>query len=146
MRILIVENDAIIGMSLADELAKIGHVVIGPVASAGAAFLLAKSMRVTLAIIDLEPAAFQEHAALARKLKANLGVQSLLLSSEPERAMQDFDLAMGVLAKPFDFADIASVVAVAAEVLAGGSPPPPIVPWALTLFRRPRGSSSSAIP
>jgi hypothetical protein len=58
--------------------------------------------------------------------------------------MANSGFAMGLLAKPFDFADIAAVVDVAAAVLMGSNPPPPVVPWALTLCR-PSAASDSAI-
>jgi DNA-binding response OmpR family regulator len=134
MRVLIVEDEALIGLGLQEELTKAGHLVAGPVPSTGAALLLANATQPTLALIDLDLVESQDPVKLARVLKKTFRVPSLFMSCQPQRAAAYADTAIGVLAKPFDLADIPAAIDVANEVLAGGDPPPPPLPSPLTLF------------
>jgi len=134
MKVLIVEDEALIGRVLEDELIEAGHIVIGPVSSAPAALLLARTERPTLALIDLDINDSPTPGELARTLKKSLGVTSLFLACETKRAQPFVDAAVGVIAKPFDVAELPAALDVAAEVLAGGEPPPPPIPAAMQIF------------
>jgi response regulator NasT len=129
-----VEDEALIGLGLAEELTKAGHRVVGPVVSTGSALILAESQQPTLALIDLDLRRSPDAGELARSLKDALGIESILLASQPQQAQRYADVAVGVIAKPFDVAEIPAAVEAATEVLAGGEPPPPPIPAALRLF------------
>ena len=134
MRVLVVEDEALIGLGLEDELTKAGHIVAGPVPSSGAALLLVNTTRPALALIDLDLDEEQDPVRLARVLKKTFRVPSLFITCQPQRADAHADAAIGVLSKPFNLADIPAVLEVANEVLAGGTPPPPPLPSPLRLF------------
>jgi len=134
MRVLIVEDEALIGLGLQDELIKAGHIVAGPVPSTGAALLLANSTRPALALIDLDLMESQDPIKLARALKKTLRVPSLFMTCQPQQAEAYSDAGLGVLSKPFDLADIPAAIDVVSEILAGGNPPPPQLPSPLRLF------------
>jgi DNA-binding response OmpR family regulator len=134
MRVLVVEDEALIGLGLEDELTKAGHVVAGPVPSTGAALLLVNTTRPTLALIDLDLSESQDPVRLARVLKNTFRIPTLFMTCQPQRADAYSDAAIGVLSKPFDLADIPAAIDVANEVLAGGDPPPPPLPAPLRLF------------
>jgi len=135
MRVLVVEDEALIGRVLEDELMQAGHTVIGPVASAPAALQLARTEQPTLALIDLDVGDSPAPGELARTLKESLGVTSLFLACETKRAQPFVDAALGVIAKPFDVAELPAALDVAAEILAGGEPPPPPIPAAMQIFQ-----------
>ena len=136
MVILIVEDQALLGMSLAWELQDAGHKVLGPVSSFAHAQRLAAQERPDLALIDMELQRQEQAIELARTLRSQFAIPSLMISSEPSPLREHTDAVLGVIAKPFNPADIHRSVAVAEVVMQGGSPPPPSIPRVLELFER----------
>jgi len=134
MKVLVVEDEALIGRVLEDELSEAGHTIIGPVASAPAALMLAQAEQPALALIDLDVSDSTAPGDLARTLKERFGVTSLFLACDAKRAQPFADVALGVIAKPFDMAELPAALDVAVEVLAGGEPPPPPIPTAMQIF------------
>lgn len=136
MLILIVEDQALLGMSLTWELQDAGHRVLGPVSSFAHAQRLAAQERPDLALIDIELQRQNEGIDLARSLQSQFGIPSLVLSSEPTAIRSHPDAVLGVIAKPFNPADIHRSVAVAQTIIEGGTPPPPTIPRVLEIFER----------
>lgn len=136
MVILIVEDQALLGMSLSWELEDAGHKVLGPVSSFAHAQRLAAQERPDLALIDSELQHQQRGVELARSLQRQLSIPSLILASDPSAIREHHDAVLGVIAKPFNPADIHRSVAVAQAVMQGGSPPPPAIPPVLEIFER----------
>ena len=143
MKVMIVEDEALLGLGLQEEIIKAGHLVMGPVPSAGEALLLAQSQHPNLALIDLDLKNSSSPARLARVLKDTLGIDSVLMTCELILTDHDTDAALGVIAKPFDLADLPAALDVAAEMLAGGNPPPPYIPSPLTLLNQRRCFASA---
>jgi two-component system, response regulator PdtaR len=136
MLILIVEDQALLGMSLTWELEEAGHRVLGPVGSIAHAKRLAAQERPDLALIDIELQRQEEGIELARSLQTQLAIPSLILSSDPTAIRAHTNAVLGVIAKPFNPADIHRSVAVAQTVMQGGTPPPPSIPRVLEIFER----------
>jgi DNA-binding response OmpR family regulator len=136
MVILIVEDQALLGMSLTWELEDAGHRVLGPVGSIAHAQRLAAQERPDLALIDIELQRQPQGIELARSLQRLLSIPSLMLTSEPTPIREHTDAVLGVIAKPFNPADIHRSVAVAEAIMQGGSPPPPTIPRGLEIFER----------
>jgi len=136
MKVMIVEDEALLGLGLQEEITKAGHIVTGPVPTADEALALAQSEQPNLALIDLDLKNSSSPAGLARVLKDTLGIDSVLMTCELDLAVQDTDGALGVIAKPFDLADMPAALDVAAKVQAGGAPPPPNIPPPLTLLNQ----------
>jgi two-component system, response regulator PdtaR len=133
MKVLVVEDEPMIGLGLEDEIHDAGHTVLGPVESTGAALLLTQSERPAVALIDLDLRYTQDGIRLARELKMQ-GVPSVVITYDPERAEQSCKVAIGAIAKPFNLDTIPAMLDVVAEIFRGGSPPPPTIPPALRLF------------
>jgi DNA-binding response OmpR family regulator len=133
MKVLVVEDEPMIGLGLEDEIDAAGHTVLGPAQSTGEALLLTQSERPAVALIDLDLRHTQDGIELARELR-NHGVPSVVLTYDPEKAEQSCKVALGAIAKPFNLDTIPAMLDVVAEIFRGGSPPPPTIPSALHLF------------
>jgi DNA-binding response OmpR family regulator len=135
MLILIIEGEALLGMSLTWELEDAGHTVLGPVSSLAHAQRLAAQERPDLALIDIDLQRQPQAIELARTLQQQFSIPSLMLSSEPSWIRAHPDAVLGVIAKPFNPTEIHRSVAVAQTIMPGGSPPP-MIPLGLELFER----------
>lgn len=133
MRVLIVEEEPLIAMSLAAELRRAGHEVLGPSNDADEALCLA-DQGVDMALVDASMHNAVDGIELARTLHAQCEVPTLLLTTEPETARANADAALGIITLPFDPADIHQTIQAAASALRGHRPEPPSMPNALQLF------------
>ncbi len=133
MRILIVEDEPLIAMSLSWELEEAGHEIIGPASSIETAVSLARAHRVELALLDIDLQNRGDGIVLAKRMR-EMDIPALFISGQFLDAHQNADLAMGYISKPFNPVDVARSVAVVVAKLHGDEPPPPPVPAALELF------------
>jgi DNA-binding NarL/FixJ family response regulator len=103
MRIMVVEDDALIALDIVSLLEDMGHHVIGDAADACQAWDLAEGDTPDLALVDIRLARNTDGGVLARKLYDRLGVRSLFVSGS---ITEDFREAMaainpiGFLGKP----------------------------------------------
>ena len=103
MRILVVEDDALIALDICGLLEDLGHEVIAEAADAGAAWDLAEDRKPDLALVDIRLAKNTDGGKLAQKLYDQLGVRSLFVSGS---ITDDFRTSMaainpiGFLGKP----------------------------------------------
>jgi len=81
MKILVVENEAIVAMEIAHELEKGGHTVIGPAASVSLALRLLKSDAPDAAILDIWLGKETSAAVAAALLAAS--IPFIVLSAHP---------------------------------------------------------------
>jgi len=135
MVILIVEDQAIIGLAIAMELQDAGHQVLGPVTNTEQAARLVEQSHPELALIDVDLQRAGDGIDLARSLSSDSSVQTLFVTGRPTAARAHADLALGVLGKPFASSDIPRCVAVLQTIMNGGIPAPPDIPSQLELFR-----------
>jgi two-component system, response regulator PdtaR len=133
VRLLIVEDDPLIGPAMKAVLQNVGHDVIGPLKSAAKAARLAERERPDLALIDYNLAGGENGVSLARTLKEQYGIPSLLVTGYEHRGDEARDVAIGCLAKPFKPEALIDAVTTAGEVTAGLRPS--AVPSALLLFK-----------
>lgn len=134
MRVLIVEDEPLIAMSLAAELKLAGHDVLGPSGDAAEALCLAGEQDAELALIDTALSSSMDAVELARTLRAQCNVPALFLTTEPTHFNEHSDAALGMITLPFDPADITQTIQAAERVLQGDRPMPRTVPHALQLF------------
>lgn len=134
MRVLIVEDEPLIAMSLAAELKLAGHDVVGPSGDAAEALCLAGEQEADLALIDTALNSSMDAVELARTLRAQCDVPALFLTTEPSYFNEHSDAALGMITLPFDPADITQTIQAAERVLRGDRPMPRTVPHALQLF------------
>jgi two-component system, response regulator PdtaR len=135
MRVLIVENEPLIAISLAAELRLAGHDVLGPSTDADEALCLAGDHKADLALVDVELHGTMDGIELARTLHAQCDVPTLLLTTEPVAAhAHNSDAAMGIITLPFDPSELPESVHAAETVLRGGELEAPNIPSSLQLF------------
>jgi len=133
MKLLIVEDDPLIGPAMRAVLRSAGHVVHGPVRDGAKAMRLADVERPDLALVDYHLAGREDGLCVVRRLSSELGVPSLLVTGFDHRADDVRDMALGFLHKPFSPEALIGAVKAAESLLAGNAPMG--VPGALELFR-----------
>jgi DNA-binding response OmpR family regulator len=133
MNVLIVEDQALIAMCLAEELEAAGYMVMGPAATGDEARELVKSTTPDVALIDIDLDAELAGVELARELTHN-GVDCLFVTGKASIARQNTDAALGCIAKPYSVAE----VCLSLDVLDARHHPsargPCLVPSALELY------------
>jgi DNA-binding NarL/FixJ family response regulator len=103
MRIMVVEDDALIALDIVSLLEDMGHVVVAEAADAFTAWRLAEDDRPDLALVDIRLARNTDGGKLAQQLYDRLGVRSLFVSGsiteDFRRAMAAID-PIGFIGKP----------------------------------------------
>ncbi len=132
MRVLIVEDEPLIALSLAAELKLAGHEVLGPSGDADEAFCLLARESADLALVDADLQGSMGGIELARALQDERELHTLLLTREPAATHAQADVALGMISLPFDPSDIPDSIDIAKIVMEGGQPPNP--PRSLHLF------------
>jgi DNA-binding response OmpR family regulator len=119
MRILIVEDNALLAFMIEDALIEAGHEIFGPVGTPAEAMALAEQSRPQLVIVDVNLKNGTSGVEVARYLHINSDVPSLFATGQVEIAWQNSDVAIGVLAKPFSPDTVVKVVAAISRILSG---------------------------
>nr|WP_196242263.1 response regulator [Azospirillum oleiclasticum] len=136
VKILVVEDDPLIGPAMKAVLTSVAHEVVGPVRAAAKASRLAARMRPDLALVDYHLAGGEDGLSLVRRLRRDLGVPSLLVTGFDHRFQEVRDDALGLLRKPFTPQALTDAVAAVERLLHGLLPP--VLPPSLVLFGEPR--------
>jgi len=124
MRILIVEDEAIVAFSIDDALTSAGQTVVGIARDESNAMRLAEMYRPDLALVDFNLAHGGSGAAVAQSLRERYGIPAIFVSGYPIdcRRVSSHIGALGCLSKPFEDDDLLESIAVAEAVLGGESP------------------------
>ena len=123
MRILIVEDEALIAMMLVDVLEAGGHEVMEPAATtATEALALCEVMLPELALLDVNLRDGSNGVALARVLSDRWGLPVIFASGQVMEARQARDIALGHIRKPYQPETVLHSVEVARVVMNGGRP------------------------
>ena len=133
-RILIVEDQAILGMELEFALVDAGHEVVGIAADARHALALAAEAKPDLAIVDINLRDGRTGLSVAQKMASGLGVTVLFATAEPELIPEQFGGACGVVAKPYSSPSVHAAVDYCLALRDGVDPGPPpphlkLAPW-----------------
>jgi DNA-binding response OmpR family regulator len=131
MDILIVEDDFLLGLSLAEALHEGGHRVLGPASCRVEALGLLAGEAPQLALVDIELRGGDSGIELAAELRRR-GVPCVFATGQPEKAREHRGLALGLLAKPYSPAMAVAAAHYIAASYAGE--PPARVPAGLELF------------
>ena len=115
MRILLVEDDPIIGFAAADALRSEGHEVVGPATTVNDAQHFARE-GADFALVDINLAGHDEGVELARNLKSQFGIISAFVSGQSGAAHSNKDAAVGLLRKPYTAQSLIEATAVVAEL------------------------------
>jgi DNA-binding response OmpR family regulator len=115
MKILIVEDDAMLALSMDEALSEAGHIVVGLARDPTAAFWIAKNSGPDLALVDLTLARETSGAEVARHLRKRFGVPAIFVSGSPGDCKKvGFKIGvLGCLAKPFTPDELVRAVDVA---------------------------------
>ena len=123
MRILIVEDEALIAWMLADCLEGAGHEVVGPAATMAEALALCEGAPPPeLALLDIDLRDGSNGVDVARALLVRWGVRSIFASAQTEDARRARDAALGCVRKPYAPEAVVRCVEVAREVMDGRTP------------------------
>jgi len=126
VRILVVDDDPLVGPAIKAVLENNGHEVIGPCRDAAKAFRRLTRERPDLAIVDFNLAGGENGLSLARKLKDLHAVPSLVVSGYSHRAAEAREVAVGFLHKPFTPRALLAATS-CVEAVIGGSPSPAVL-------------------
>ncbi|MBB3891012.1 DNA-binding NarL/FixJ family response regulator [Phenylobacterium haematophilum] len=99
MRIMVVEDDALIALDIVGLLEDMGHEVVAEAADATEAWALAEDGRPDIALVDIRLARGVDGGVLARELYDKLGVRSLFVSGS---ITEEFRRSMAAI-KPIGF-------------------------------------------
>ncbi|WP_448206333.1 response regulator [Azospirillum sp. sgz302134] len=135
MKLLVVEDDPLIGPAVKAVLENAGYTVVGPVRDANKAARIGPRERPDLALVDVYLAGGENGLTLARKLWEDCAIPSVLITGFDHRAEDARDFALGLLRKPVMPNELVDAVGVVGEILAGLRPSS--IPAALELFGRP---------
>ncbi len=133
MLILIVEDEALIAMTLADGLEGGGHRVMGPASTMAEALALCEAAPPEFAVLDVNLRDGSSGVDVARALFERWGVLSIFASGQMTDARKASDVALGYIRKPYEARTVLRSVEVAREVMSGAKPS--AVPAGFELFR-----------
>ncbi len=120
LRILVVEDEALVAMLIEDALTLYEHKVVGVAENVAAAMTIAMREPIDLALCDIRLANGDSGVEAAAKL-AGLGIPSLYVSGNCP-AQTDNPMVVGYMAKPFPTAALGRAV-IAAHAVAHGEEP-----------------------
>jgi CheY-like chemotaxis protein len=130
-RILIVEDDFLVGMEAEDGLAGAGYEIAGIAASAEEAVMLAERERPLLVVMDIRLAGDRDGVDAAIEIRRRLGIASLFASAHADLATRERAIPaepMGWVVKPYRIATLVEAVAKAVEAIGGPGPAPEPAP------------------
>lgn len=121
LRVLIVEDQALLAMELDLVLSESGCNVLGCAMDTAGAFAIADRDRPELALVDINLLDGLTGPDIARRLIKEYGAAVVFLTANPEQIPDGFAGALGAVSKPFDEATIQGVVAFARHFIRHGA-------------------------
>jgi DNA-binding response OmpR family regulator len=122
MRIIVVEDEAIIALCIGMTLQEAGHEVLGPVASFDSCLKLVEQEVPELALIDINLEKGGSGIDVARVLLDRWRVMSIFVSSQHRQARDNMEAAIGCLDKPFATRSLVETIEVAKDLKQGVIP------------------------
>jgi two-component system, response regulator PdtaR len=122
VRVLVVEDEYLIAMVLADMLVQLGHEVIGPASDKSEALAIAADA--TVALVDVRLADGPTGPQVAAVLKQQHNIAVVFTTGNPEAVYASHD-GVAVITKPYDEQAIAQAIAYACAIHEGREMPVP---------------------
>ena len=122
MRVLIVEDEAVLLMQLQAALEAAGHVVVGTAMSAEEALPLIEEARPELVLLDLHLRDGSSGLDVARAVRNDDDVTIVFLTANDRKLISDFEGAAAVIAKPFSARALEGSISYLEECLHHRSP------------------------
>ena len=116
LRVLIVEDEALVAAELEWLVVDAGHEPVGSAVTGEEAIELAKSHRPELALVDVNLVDGPTGVPAARTM-IDGGVQVIFMTANPNQVPADFAGALGILAKPYTPAAVSQALAYAVACL-----------------------------
>ena len=110
LRVLIVEDEALLLMQLETTVEDEGHDIVGTAMSSGEAIALARLVEPDLAFIDLQLLDGPTGVDVARHLRAAEKTLVVFITANAARIPQDYEGAVGIVSKPFSQAGITATI------------------------------------
>ena len=117
LRVLIVEDQAILAMELELVLGDAGCDVVGCAMDYAGAMRIAEAQRPDLALVDVNLLDGLTGPQIAHQLVRDYGAAVVFLTANPEQIPEGFAGALGAVSKPFDEQTICAVVAFARQFI-----------------------------
>ena len=117
LRVLIVEDQALLAMELELVLGELGCEVVGSAMDRDGALAIAARERPDLALVDLNLLDGPTGPQVARQLVETYGTTVVFLTANIEQIPDGFSGAIGAVSKPFDESTIRGVVAFARQFI-----------------------------
>ncbi|MFD1626994.1 response regulator [Azospirillum griseum] len=144
MKLLLVEDDPLVGPAAKAVLEQAGYTIFGPLRDAVKAARVAGREQPDLALVDVHLPGGVDGLTLARRLWTEHRIPTLLMTGFDHHADEVRDLAVGLLRKPVMPATLIDAVGTVGETLAGLRPS--AIPPALELFAAPIAAAASSSP
>lgn len=122
LRILVVEDEALIALELEFLLEDLGHVTVGVASSSAEAIMLGAETQPDVALVDIHLLDGPTGVEVARRLSADARTTVLFMTANAKRIPPDFAGAVGVIAKPYSERVVVNALAYVAECRAGRAP------------------------
>jgi DNA-binding response OmpR family regulator len=140
-RILIVEDQAILGMELEFALEQAGYEVVGIAVDSRQALALAAETRPELAVVDISLKDGKTGVMVADSIASQFGVSVLFATAEPEMIPDQFARAFGVVVKPYSAPSVHAAVDYCLALRDGSDPGPApyqlrLAPWITAAIKR----------
>lgn len=137
LRVMIVEDQALLAMELELVVGDSGCDVVGCAMDMASAFAVAERERPDLALIDVNLLDGMTGPQIAQRLVADHGAAVVFLTANPEQIPEGFAGALGAVCKPFDEQTVRAVVSFARQFILHrtlGDPPRRfrLAPWLIT--------------
>lgn len=124
LRVLIVEDEALLAMQLESFLEEQGHEVVGVAVNSAQAPRMAAKARPDLALVDIHLTDGPTGVEVGRAMAQELGLAVVFMTANPKRIPEDFVGAIGVVPKPYTVGGLAT--ALRFLISAVHRPPPPM--------------------
>jgi DNA-binding response OmpR family regulator len=122
LKVLVVEDDPLIGPAVKAVLENAGYTVVGPLRDAAKAARVGARECPDLALVDVNLAGGENGLVLARRLWQENGIPSLLMTGFDHHAAEARSFALGLLRKPVMPDALVQAIGAAGEILGGLRP------------------------
>ncbi len=122
LRILVVEDEALIALELESLLDELGHIIVGIAGTSAEAIAMGRSTAPDVALVDIHLVDGPTGIEVARTLAADPRTTVVFMTANAKRIPDDFAGAIGVIAKPYSERVVAGTLDYVADRRAGRSP------------------------
>ncbi|MCJ8151943.1 response regulator [Shinella sedimenti] len=142
MRVLIVEDEALLALELESEIEAAGHKVIGQAAAGKTAFELIEKERPEFAFVDVQLLDGPTGIDIGRHL-AKTGIPFIFVSGNLKRIPDDLVGAIGALEKPYTMSGLQNTLAYVEAVISGDTPD--LAPPSLVFPKHAKGECEASV-